>query len=88
MTTVSPNRQRPFPMPDGARVVYDYVYSMTTPNGRGLGKHRRSTAATIYGANGDIIATGFAMCNPSDQFNKRIGRDIARGRALKRLSNL
>ncbi len=29
---------------------------------------------------------GVAICNPLDQFNKRVGRDIALGRAIKALT--
>jgi hypothetical protein len=32
-----------------------------------------------------VVAHGHAYCNESDNYNKRIGRNIALGRALKRL---
>ncbi len=31
---------------------------------------------------GEIVATGFAMCNPSDNFSKIVGRKLALKRAL------
>ena len=31
------------------------------------------------------LVTGLAFCNYSDQFNKKLGRRIAQGRALKKL---
>lgn len=34
---------------------------------------------------GEVIGTGYAFCSRHDNFNKRIGRDIAQGRALKDL---
>ena len=35
--------------------------------------------------NGEIVVSGVAKCGPRDNFNRRIGRDIAIGRALKEL---
>lgn len=34
---------------------------------------------------GDVIASGQAICNPGDQWNRRLGVTIAFGRALKTL---
>lgn len=44
-----------------------------------------TTIAQVY--DGDLLlTTGYADCHESDNFNKRIGRDISRGRALKELA--
>ncbi len=32
-----------------------------------------------------VLARGIAFCSPRDQFNKRLGRNIALGRAIKAL---
>ena len=34
---------------------------------------------------GDAVMRGIAFCNPRDQFNKKLGRTIALGRAVKAL---
>ena len=41
------------------------------------------TIAHIYDVNDKLVATGIAECSNNDNFNYRIGRDIALGRALK-----
>lgn len=42
------------------------------------------TVAQIYDGE-KLIAEGTALCSPDDNFNKKIGRAIATGRALKEL---
>jgi hypothetical protein len=89
MTQTDKPRSKPkgrFQLPEGAKVIYDHAYTLSTPQGHTLGEQHRATAATVYDAEENIIATGLAVCHPNDQFSKRIGRNIARGRALKRLS--
>ncbi len=34
-----------------------------------------------------VVARGIAFCSPRDQFNKRLGRNIALGRAIKAFCN-
>lgn len=43
------------------------------------------TEARVYGPDDSLIAVGVATCHARDNFNRRIGRDIALGRALKQL---
>ena len=43
------------------------------------------TEARIFDEHGNLVATGSAVCSPKDQFNKRIGRMIALGRALQKV---
>lgn len=44
-----------------------------------------STAAYIYDKDGKLLAEGFSFCSDEDNFNYKLGRDIAIGRALKEL---
>jgi hypothetical protein len=41
----------------------------------------------IVDAGGLVVAVGAAICRPDEQFTRCIGRDIARGRALKMLAD-
>jgi len=50
-------------------------------------EHGGMTHCAIIGRDGVILAEGRAVCSQRDAFNYRIGRDIARGRALKALEN-
>jgi hypothetical protein len=44
-----------------------------------------STIALIYDDVNDIeVARGVAECSPGDNFNRRLGREIALGRAIKK----
>jgi hypothetical protein len=47
---------------------------------------RRRTRALIIDPDGDVVAEGKAICRPDEPFCRRIGRDVARGRALKALA--
>lgn len=47
-----------------------------------------ATEALIIDEENKPLAIGFASCSIKDPFNKKIGRDIAIGRAVKRLSRL
>jgi hypothetical protein len=44
------------------------------------------TVAEIYSDDGDLLDDGDAKCSRLDNYNKKIGRWIAEGRALKRLN--
>ena len=37
----------------------------------------------VPACDGNAIVRGVSFCSPRDQFNKRLGRDIALGRAIK-----
>ena len=41
------------------------------------------TATICLLENGGLVHRGIAFCSPLDQFNKKLGRNIALGRALK-----
>jgi hypothetical protein len=45
------------------------------------------TVCNLYSGS-ERIGKGVAVCSPLDNFNKRIGRDISLGRALKNLETL
>lgn len=51
------------------------------------GPHKRgaTVAATVVE---DQLHFGVSICNPGDQFNKKLGRKIASGRAIKRPQNI
>lgn len=44
-----------------------------------------SNNPSFPGGRSDVIASGQAVCNPEDQWNRRLGVTIAFGRALVRL---
>lgn len=80
-----------FPIPDEYKVVYRYV-SVQAKRAPKQWQHLTmpltiATQALIYAPNSDIpVARGYAIKNPADMHNRRIGRDIARGRAAKALA--
>jgi len=41
------------------------------------------TRVDILDENGAIVSTGWAHCHPSDNYNRKLGHEIALGRALK-----
>ena len=43
------------------------------------------TTAVIYDTDGNEVARGVARCGVLDNYSRRIGRDISRGRALKNM---
>ena len=53
----------------------DVMYRHTKPNSRG----KRSTFAAVM--KDKVMHIGVAHCNPNDQFNRAIGRNIALSRA-------
>ena len=50
-----------------------------------FGKERRVTSCLIVDDNGELLARGLAFCSFKDQPNKKRGRMIAEGRAIKAL---
>ena len=42
-----------------------------------------ATEASIVNEEGEIVAMGLSLCSERENFNKKIGRDIAKGRAFK-----
>ena len=91
-----------YEVPEGHRVVYRYTLEPSKrpvpvpPSQRKLsGAHpgeefayvlTEVTTATILDPEGKFVASGEAYKNPAEQFCRRIGRDIARGRAAKELT--
>jgi hypothetical protein len=80
-------------LPEGYRVKYrhgrmstggiDFVAGMSwsgLPSPKG-----GETEARVYGPDDSLVALGIATCHERDNFCRRIGRDIALGRALKQL---
>lgn len=68
--------------PDARPGMSDYVrpqdgYSVESKGG--------VTMCKIKDAEGNVVSMGESRCHTNDNFNKRIGRDISLGRALKRL---
>lgn len=45
-----------------------------------------ATEATIVDPEGNIVAADYALCSYRDNYNKKLGRNIAIGRALKNMS--
>lgn len=43
------------------------------------------TECVVLDDDGDVISTGVAWCSPKDAYNAKIGRAIARGRAVRDL---
>lgn len=59
---------------------------MHTFTGRDTGTDHRTVRAVIQGPDDSNLSEGLAICNEEkDNFCRKIGRDIALGRALKRL---
>lgn len=74
------------------RKFQDYFYFLTRWEGKELGlgsplSKGGVTEAIVVDGDGKILATGMASCCPKDSYNKKIGRDIATGRALKKLEH-
>lgn len=90
-----------FPIPEGYHVVYRYVPvqakrapkgwqpKFSDPYSHLPAPMTTATMALIFAddAPGGVpVAVGVAILNPTDNFSRRIGRDIARGRAAKTLA--
>lgn len=82
-------------LPEGYRVKYRHRRLTTggvdyaTGNAHGMfamSPKGGETEAKVYGPDDSVVAIGTATCHPRDNFNKRIARDIALGRALKQLA--
>ena len=66
--------------------AYESVHPGKFDQNRRISSRGGTTIAEVY--DGDLLlTTGYADCHASDNYNKRIGRDIARGRALKKLAD-
>jgi hypothetical protein len=48
--------------------------------------HGGGTIVDIYDEHRNVVATGASECSKTDRFTKKIGYDIAMGRALKELA--
>jgi hypothetical protein len=79
-------------LPDGLKVWFEYTETRVSPKGRSLalippGGYRRSVIAHVVDAETrEQVATGTAVCNPCDQFVRKVGRAKALGRALGELA--
>ncbi len=76
-------------LPDGYTVKYEHrrrymlaAHHMPNPEAKG-----GSTVAHVYDAEGTLVAEGTAIVHPNDNYNKRIGRAVSLGRALKQLGD-
>ena len=81
-------------LPEGFTVIYDHerpyvVGNMLVVGFRVNGQQPLPrggcTVATILDADRNLVAFGEATCHERDNYNRRIGRMIALGRALKNL---
>lgn len=78
-------------VPDGLSVRYSH-HRYLNPDGKTTNPKGGWTTAVLYdqppAVVGNeqpvrVVATGVAYCHLNDNFNRKIGRDIALGRALK-----
>jgi hypothetical protein len=66
--------------------AYESVHPGRFDQAKRISSRGGTTIAELY--DGDLLlTTGYADCHESDNYNKRIGRDISRGRALKQLAD-
>lgn len=76
-------------LPEGYTVKFRHTrnkHGQTINPGSGTISPRGGTThAFVYDAERNLVATGYADCNEKDNYNKKIGRDISLGRALKEL---
>ena len=75
-------------VPDGCKVRYKHERVVNWAGGRrtdDISPKGGRTIARILDAEGTELALGEAVCRPDEQFNKKIGRMVALGRALKAL---
>ena len=70
-------------VPDGYTVKY-YHSRHVGADGRPTPKGGR-TQAIISDSSDNVVCSGYAFCSDKDSFNRKIGRNIALGRALKDL---
>lgn len=72
-------------LPVGYSVRYRHHRVAVDNDLRLLGPKGGETEARVYGPDDSLVAIGVAVCHPSDNFSRRLGRSIALGRALKQL---
>ena len=65
---------------------FKYYRDKNTNNGTCLGLPR-ITVADLYDDDGDLRATGYAFCSMKDNPTKKLGHQIAAGRAYKAYLN-
>jgi hypothetical protein len=77
-------------LPEGLKVWFEYTQTMYAPKGRLLPdawRDRRCVIAHVVDAEThEEVSCGMAVCNPVDQFVRRVGRTKALGRALGELA--
>lgn len=72
-------------VPEGLRVRYQH-HRYLDPSGEGTSPKGGWTTASLLRDTEDgeqVVATGISYCHLNDNFNRKIGRDISLGRALK-----
>ena len=67
----------------GGEVKYYYLKFGEVKHGQPAG----GIATICLLRNGELVHRGIAFCSPLDQFNKKLGRNIALGRAIKAFEN-
>jgi hypothetical protein len=70
-------------VPDGYTVKYyhsRFIGLDGHPSPKGGG-----TTAHIIDSNGDVVSIGKSICSKKDAFNRKMGRTIALGRAIKQM---
>ena len=69
------------PIPDGYTVKYRYDRARDEATGQIL-PYGGKTYCYLGSAESDVVHVGLAICHPHEEFNKRMGRHIARERAI------
>ena len=76
-------------IPEGLTVKYQHRRNWTRPVTMAyvfeLDPRGGETVASVFDADGNLVASGVACCHAKDNYSKRIGRAISLGRALKQL---
>ena len=76
-------------IPEGYKVEFEHMRKTRQgdkmDSGRTLDPRGGETWARVFDADGEHLTIGIAVCNEKDNYNKRIGRNISLGRALKNL---
>lgn len=75
-------------LPEGLHFRYEHCRNFSKPNGYGFDPTIISplggvTLAYLENDKNEILETGAAYCSETEQYVKKIGRDISSGRALK-----
>lgn len=91
-------RTKRFTKPEGYFIEITHIRAVNTENGIEYWEResidpgweilpsRGMTLAEIYDPMGNLVAEATAVCSRKDNYSKRIGKDIAVGRALKELN--